>query len=322
MSHIILQVVAPDDNIENLSDADIEAIHNQLNEAPPGTAEHMALTQEQKDVKRIAKRVVKVVKEMLEDATRKEAELRGRELEEEIKKLDSMGIFASAVSKSLGDTVNGQTTATSKRLSGSEASAVAGASPEEHDTEMLDADERTDDAVIHLNVAGRDDTTPILNSRRKPASKAASHASSVADTAATSKTAKHVEPLSPPISRSSAAPNGATSTTSGDASNTSADSHDVFAHGGVPWYLEPFDPVGTTIHEERYTGRAVLRDMSEELSELDDETLNEIAFVDADAATGKSAAVNKAEEAAPSTAKKPKKKARGKRTHWSKTSRS
>ncbi|KAI9806014.1 MAG: nuA3 HAT complex component nto1 [Piccolia ochrophora] len=43
--------------------------------------------------------------------------------------------------------------------------------------------------------------------------------------------------------------------------------------GGIPWYLEPFDPIGTTVHEERWTGREVVRGMSEELSEIDDEEL-------------------------------------------------
>jgi NuA3 HAT complex component NTO1 len=49
------------------------------------------------------------------------------------------------------------------------------------------------------------------------------------------------------------------------------------ANGGIAWYLEPFDPVGTTVHAERWGGREALRSMSEELSELDDETLNGLA---------------------------------------------
>ncbi|KAJ5416408.1 Zinc finger PHD-type [Penicillium cf. griseofulvum] len=37
--------------------------------------------------------------------------------------------------------------------------------------------------------------------------------------------------------------------------------------------MQPFDPVGTTVHEERWTGRDVMRGMSEELSELDEDEL-------------------------------------------------
>ena len=45
------------------------------------------------------------------------------------------------------------------------------------------------------------------------------------------------------------------------------------SYGGIPWYMDPFDPVGTTIHEERWTGRDVVRGMSEELSDMDEEEL-------------------------------------------------
>ena len=44
-------------------------------------------------------------------------------------------------------------------------------------------------------------------------------------------------------------------------------------HGGTPWYVEQFDPRGTTVQEERWTGPEILRGMSEELSEMDDEEL-------------------------------------------------
>jgi NuA3 HAT complex component NTO1 len=52
------------------------------------------------------------------------------------------------------------------------------------------------------------------------------------------------------------------------------------ARGGIPWYLEPFDPQGTTIHDEEWTGREVLRGLSEELSELDEAEMN--GLVDGD----------------------------------------
>jgi NuA3 HAT complex component NTO1 len=44
--------------------------------------------------------------------------------------------------------------------------------------------------------------------------------------------------------------------------------------GGIPWYMDPFDPTGTTLYEERWTGRDVARDMSEELSDMDEEELS------------------------------------------------
>lgn len=48
----------------------------------------------------------------------------------------------------------------------------------------------------------------------------------------------------------------------------------TLAHGGIPWYLEAFEPEGTTIHDERWPGREAMRGISEELSELDDDAVN------------------------------------------------
>lgn len=56
----------------------------------------------------------------------------------------------------------------------------------------------------------------------------------------------------------------------------------TLTHGGVPWYLEEFEPQGTTIfepkedhtHEEHASNTDALRGISEELSELDDDVVN------------------------------------------------
>ena len=265
---------------------DIEAIHNQLHEVKPGTAEHHALSQEQKEIKKLAKRIVKAVKEPLEDALKKEAELKGREHEEAIRKLDSMGIFASAANAETDD-VAADGKVAGKRRSDSDLSALAGASPDaNHDTEMRDADRDVDEAVINHDLARQTKNMPVSAKKRTPASNAGSHASSDHD-----HPIKHVdgpkptEPLSPPISTDS---NGIKTTTEPILDD------DVFAQGGVPWYLKPFDPVGTTVHEERYTGREVLRDMSDELSDMDEDTLTELAGVGIEASLDVKGAVGAA----------------------------
>jgi NuA3 HAT complex component NTO1 len=51
-------------------------------------------------------------------------------------------------------------------------------------------------------------------------------------------------------------------------------------NGGIPWYLEPFDIHGTTVHEPVWAGREVLKAMSEDLSELDDDELDGLADSD------------------------------------------
>lgn len=55
---------------------------------------------------------------------------------------------------------------------------------------------------------------------------------------------------------------------------------DPLHNGGVPWYLKAFDIHGTTVHEPVWEGPQVLRDMSEDLSELDDDELDGLADSD------------------------------------------
>ena len=50
--------------------------------------------------------------------------------------------------------------------------------------------------------------------------------------------------------------------------------------GGIPWYLEAFDPEGTTIYDERWTGKDALRQLSEELSEMDEDELQDLGGQD------------------------------------------
>ncbi|KAK0825658.1 hypothetical protein LTR73_006812 [Friedmanniomyces endolithicus] len=268
-SAVVSKVLARYQDHEETADADIEAIHNQLYEVKPGTAEHHALSQEQKEIKKLAKRIVKAVKEPLEDALRKEAELKGREHEEAIRKLDSMGIFASEKDVEL-DELGEDGNMAGKRRSNSDLSAVAGAA--DGDAEMRDADdEPTDDPATQLNPAA---TLPASTRKPNPASKSTRHTSphrNSISAAATTRSEKPTEPLSPPISTDSLIVTAKLTTEPATVPDT-----DVFAQGGVPWYLSPFDPVGTTVHEERYTGREVLRDMTEELSDMDEVTLTEL----------------------------------------------
>ena len=56
------------------------------------------------------------------------------------------------------------------------------------------------------------------------------------------------------------------------------------SQGGILWYMECFDPVGTQIEEERWKGRELVRSMSEDLSDMDEEELS--GLVEPDGAEG------------------------------------
>ncbi|OHF02709.1 PHD-finger domain-containing protein [Colletotrichum orchidophilum] len=56
------------------------------------------------------------------------------------------------------------------------------------------------------------------------------------------------------------------------------ESTDPLSEGGVPWYFSDFKPKGTTIVEEQWTGREALRSLSEDLTDMDEQELEGLAF--------------------------------------------
>lgn len=52
----------------------------------------------------------------------------------------------------------------------------------------------------------------------------------------------------------------------------------ALTEGGIPWYLKNFEPDGTTAIEEQWAGRAAVRSLSEELTDMDEEELNDLEF--------------------------------------------
>ncbi|KAK1844015.1 bromodomain and phd finger-containing protein [Colletotrichum chrysophilum] len=56
------------------------------------------------------------------------------------------------------------------------------------------------------------------------------------------------------------------------------ESTDPLSEGGVPWYFKEFKPKGTTIVEEQWAGREALRSLSEDLTDMDEQELEGLAF--------------------------------------------
>ncbi|KAK7989482.1 hypothetical protein PG989_009797 [Apiospora arundinis] len=51
------------------------------------------------------------------------------------------------------------------------------------------------------------------------------------------------------------------------------DHANILADGGVPWYLKGFEPEGTSALQEQWPGKAAIRGLSEELTEMDEDEL-------------------------------------------------
>lgn len=229
-------------------------------------AAQSTMTLEQKETKKLVKRIMKILQPLFEEALHKEADLAGRPYE---KLPDLEALFnqqlqrrSSNISFTEGDIR--QTTETDQasseqdpgHLTNGKGEAIGAKSDEMQlaptpDDNPADAhhsmhDEATDEAAIAAQL-GRD----------------AMHASAEG-------------PQTEAMEVDQRGLNGQTLTPPRSEKN----SQNPLAHGGIPWYLETFDIHGTTVYEERYTGREVLRDMSEELSELDDDVLDGLADSD------------------------------------------
>lgn len=257
---------------------------------------HNAVTAEQKEKKKLAKLIIKAIHASLENATRNEAELGGRPYEKELLALDGLiqGKFQNthSISSMLDANVvqdNDSESGSNGRFNiaaNNERQRIGGSKNETSNdpNDMSGFVEAYTPATINaetsadLNEGANSHLKPenIANLDQKranePTSKSSGINSAASGTSGSSsqagfqhpnnkvKTEIIQEPLTPPSSEK--------------------DLLAPLANGGIPWYFEPFDPVGTTIHDERWTGREVLRGMSEELSELDDEEVDGLMEVE------------------------------------------
>lgn len=228
---------------------------------------HSSLTTEQKETKKLVKRITKGIQSLLEEAIYKEAEIAGRPYEKlpDLETLLDQKLQRRSSALSHDDSIR-QTTETDPAivegtmedaLDSEHATTVSDKAAEVQlaptpDDNAADAhhahDEATDDAAIAAQLG--QDTLHASNDKSHNDAMDVDHTESNG----------RMEPLTPPRSEKNLL--------------------NPLGNGGVPWYLETFDIHGTTVYEERYTGRKVLRDMSEELSELDDDALDDLADSD------------------------------------------
>jgi NuA3 HAT complex component NTO1 len=225
---------------------------------------HNTLTAEQKETKKLVKRIMKGLQPLFEEALRGEAELAGRpyenvpDLETLLnQKLERRASALSAESiRQTTETGQHTTERTNEHLPDGEAEAVAtkaddmqlAPTPDDNaaDPHRTAHDEAADEAAIAAQLG--QDAMHASNEQSRTNAMDVDHAED------------NGQPLTPPRSEKNLL--------------------NALGNGGIPWYLETFDINGTTVHKERYTGRDVLRDMSEELSELDDDILDGLADSD------------------------------------------
>lgn len=260
-----------------------------------GRAPELSLDQREK--RKLAKRIIKSIQPSLEDAIRKESELSGRPFEKELKELDAIfesGVLSRRVSVIEATDLefhNGDASAndTLDAEAADQLSVTKAHSPEDSLVLKKDDDVPMPDADSQENVPFTNDETGKKQTDSNgiitaaPSHEPSSNGDAPADVSGmATESAGHDlvkkdngprtrvigpnNPLTPPLSSQGDRQQG------------------PLAQGGIQWYMQPFDPIGTTIHEERWTGRDVMRGMSEELSELDEDELE--GLVDNEGKTG------------------------------------
>jgi NuA3 HAT complex component NTO1 len=256
---------------------------------------HSSLTPEQKETKKLVKRIMKGLQPHFEEALRREADLAGRPYEKlpDLETLLNLKLQRRPSALSMEESIR-QTTETDQPnverhetqiLPDGEAEAVSAKAddmqlaptPDDNaaDPHRTAHDEAADEAAIAAQL-GQDAMHASIDGPRR-------------DPMGMDHTEDNGHPLTPPRSEKNLL--------------------NPLGNGGIPWYMEPFDIHGTTVHEERYTGREVLRDMSEELSELDDDILDGLA--DSDPVRPPDAPGSTIAEAKKAVARKKQKRSRG-----------
>jgi NuA3 HAT complex component NTO1 len=225
---------------------------------------HNTLTAEQKETKKLVKRIMKGLQPLFEEALRKEADLAGRPYEKlpDLETLLNQKIQRRASALSAEESIR-QTTENDEHvaehgqevLPDGEAGAVVAKADDMQLAPTPDDNAADPHHTAHDEAA---DEAAIAAQLGQDAMHVSTDEAGV-DTMMVDHVEQNGQPLTPPRSEKNLNPLG---------------------NGGIPWYFEPFDIHGTTVYEERYTGREVLRDMSEELSELDDDILDGLADSD------------------------------------------
>jgi NuA3 HAT complex component NTO1 len=220
-----------------------------------GTPLYRSLTAEQKERKKVAGRILRSVQPLLADAKRKELELAGgKPFEKELQDLNDMFnmnqlVRRSSLAMSVDDEM-ADMDITLEPASTENGYVLTNGTKETQDVTMLDL------APAAHGYSSAHDAPLSPNSNKKfSAEPSGDSPQRMAELI----TNGHHVPLSPP---------------------SSADGNPLswLVNGGRPWYLEPVDLSGITLHEERWTGQEVLRELSEELSELDDEAMEGLEY--------------------------------------------
>ncbi|KAJ8130772.1 hypothetical protein O1611_g2858 [Lasiodiplodia mahajangana] len=279
-----------------------DVIHTGINtepdtspEAPQNTAIGLAVStkadfSDYRDRKKLGKRILKAVQPQLETALRLEAEANHRPFEVLKHELETMmeasleyrpkpvAVEGDGEAEQSQDVIMVDSSATVIAVSGLNLDGIT-ARDESGDVTMVDVDNQatSTDSNIEVDTSAMEtemlvesaqvttDVIPVSNSEAmeiKPEASGTSDVQSVNTPPATNgyvsaPTTSQPAPPTPPQSNGS----------------LGRQPIDALTDGGVLWYLQEFEPQGTSAAQEQWNGRNQERSLSEELTEIDDDEL-------------------------------------------------
>jgi NuA3 HAT complex component NTO1 len=253
--------------------------------------------------RKLAKRIIKAVQPQLETAVRAEADITRKSTDTMVHDLEALldaclhtrqepapdgtAVHQTRDETAVDSTANGIGGGQNGRpgSNGMDEKTEANAHGDQMEVDLYDEDapgEEVDDADLfqsnpnaangesmHTNGDTHEETEEIVGqAKSRYPGNGVKSSDTPPDTNGYSSAVEHHQPppLTPPVS------SGGANSTSGQ-ENAAGDAGTSLTEGGIPWYLKSFDPIGTTIREMQWTGRDVVRGMSEELTDIDDDEL-------------------------------------------------
>jgi NuA3 HAT complex component NTO1 len=221
------------------------------------------LSLEQREKRTLAKRIIKAIQPALEDGIRKESELNRKPFENELKDLDCLLEGSVQFKRSSPAPVADHSGKPQPNGTGEVGNLEVIDANAAETVETTEQPQTAPGPAVAPESAAEDQGTDAEPTVVAPPAEA----EAVLNGEAKEESVTPQPPKQPPVSQ-----NGPLT----PPLSSQDDQQLPLAQGGVQWYMQPFDPVGTTIHEERWTGRDVMRGMSEELSELDEAELEDL----------------------------------------------
>ena len=243
------------------------------------------LTSQDKDNRKLARRIIRAVQGALDDANHKESELCRLPYEKEL--LDFDQLLEKSMSSRRFSEVSVLDERPSIELPTRESAADQSNYPPAGD--LMESEQLPngvhghDEAPNDLASTNHEATAPSIEALPNHVKQSSPQNQLTPNSSAAVPLTNGIPPADPVTSVDALAARAPSPAKPPTPPLSSHDEHrTAISAGGVPWYMEPFDPRGTTVFEERWTGREVARGMSEELSDMDEDELS--GLVDGDVA--------------------------------------